>query len=163
MENSWNLSWTPDQVSIEKNGKNWMYELVTAPYCALCGRKYWKKICWDEDRHNNMKLANGVFHFGFYHADYKEKEYQDNLSEHIIALKSNSFFAEPIGTSMAMSIINNYQVLLDAQLLIPVPSFNTECNHAFSLCEFISKHLESSMGIKISIQVALDKIKNYIF
>jgi len=157
MGNSWDVTWAPNQATVIMNGESLIYELVTQPFCSLCGRKYWKRFCWDSVRHENLKLATGVFHMGFYHADHSKKNYEDKLSDHIIELKSHSDFAGPIGTCMALSIVNNYKILLEGQLLVPVPSYGTDKNHAFSLCEIISEHLKNSMDITIPVQIALEK------
>lgn len=161
----WDISWTPERVFVKaKNDeKTWTYELATPPYCELCGRKLaGGKICWDDDRHKNLKFAERVFQMGYYFPtkDLAEQEGQDILSQHILGLKSDSNYATPIGQAMALTMVNRFKEMLNANLFVPVPSYGTDQNHAYTLCEIISEHLKQSLDIDMPIQIALRKIKN---
>lgn len=160
----WDISWTKERIFIqEKDNQQWTYDLTTEPYCDKCGKSLVGGVfCWDDDRHNNLKSAESAFQMGFYYSNSK-LEFQgesDILSQHILKLKDNTRYAEPIGIAMAMTMINNYKEMLNADLLVPVPSYNKISNHATALCETISNHVEKTLEIKLQVHNALKKITN---
>lgn len=164
MSEEWDVNWTSERVLLHNNitGKNWTYELVSPPCCNICGKELVRGKCWDYDRHSNLVQAERTFQMGFYFPSARQElqASSDILSQHILNLKDHSQYARPIGTAMAMTLINNYKEMLNVQFFVPVPSYGTDCNHAASLCEIISKHVENTLGIKIPVQIALNKIKN---
>jgi len=123
----WNLSWENGKVILGKKSseKIWHYDLTTPPYCDICGRSLVRrKICWDSERHKNLELAEKTFQMGFYFP-YTKLDLQDEsdiLSQHIIRMKNDNGYAELIGTAMALTVVNNYKEMLDADILVPSPS-----------------------------------------
>jgi len=142
--------------------KHWTYELLEEPYCVKCGNSLFRgSMCFDSHRHNCLTLADGSFQLGKYYGTTKlnRQDESDILTQHIHLLKDDSSFAEPIGTAMALAIINKYKILQDANLLVPIPSYEKLKNHSYALCEIICDHLQTS-GITVSINPALRKIKD---
>lgn len=165
MLNGWHLTWNPSQIVLKKkdSGTVWHYKLTTPPYCNECGRSLiLRKICWDSERHKNLELAKKTFQMGYYFP-YAKLEFQDEsdiLSQHILNMKSDHQLAELIGTAMAMTIINNYKELLDADILVPAPSFGTVDNHSYALCKIISEHLKQRMNVNTLVNNAINKVKD---
>jgi len=162
---NWEILWDPKQVKVTRKstGNERSYLLVQQPTCHDCGNFLIRReICWDFKRHENLANAEQTFQLGKYYPIRKRSEQDevDSLSQHIIELKDNNEFAEPIGMAMAMSIVNRYKQLMDADFLIPIPSFGIRENHVFHLCKIISEHLESIDGKKIPVLNGLKKIKN---
>jgi predicted amidophosphoribosyltransferase len=161
---SWEIEWKGDVVAVHRVGdaKHWVYELTEEPYCKDCGNSLLRNtMCWDFHRHRCLTLASGSFQLGKYYGATKlnRQEYRDILTQHIHSLKDNFDFAAPIGTAMALAIMNKYRVLQDADLLVPVPSYGQSRNSSSALCEVIANHL-ANKGISISVNNALRKIKD---
>ena len=75
-------------------------------------------------------------------------------------MKNDNHYAEIIGTAMALTVINNYKEMLDADVLVPAPSFGSTFNHSYALCETISAHLNKTMNLNLLVNNAIDKVRN---
>jgi len=163
MLGKWELSWNKQRIILEnqESKRPWTYELTQPTYCSHCGRSLLRgKFCWDKIRHENLQFAEKVFQLGLYYPRYKleEQPQADILTQHILALKDDHEFSQPIGESMAMTLLNNYREMLDADFLVPVPSYGNNSDHSMAICEVISEHIRKVMNIKIKVQNALKKI-----
>ena len=163
MKGSWNLKWSKERVFLQNptTEKKWTYELAEPPYCLHCGRSLVRgSFCWDDIRHQNLQFTDKTFQLGTYYPTAKVEELQpetDILTQHILGLKSDHEYAQPIGEAMAMSMINNYREMLDADLMIPIPSYDTNENHTNALCNVISEHIQKTMGKTIDVQTGITK------
>jgi predicted amidophosphoribosyltransferase len=159
----WDLSWSPQKIFLHniETGVDWTYELATPPYCNHCGRSLLRgQFCWDTIRHENLQSSDKVFHLGLYYPRTKldKQPKTDILTQHILALKDDHSFAQPIGQSMAMTILNTYKEMMDADLFVPVPSYGTNFNHSSALCDVMSKHLQNSLNRRIDVHNCIQKI-----
>ena len=61
----------------------------------------------------NRVYAMGVYHKGISHPQ---------LTSHILDMKKNKEFAEPLSSALKCSIENRYPELTDTEIIIPVPN-----------------------------------------
>ncbi len=164
----WIVEWDNTRIKLRDKikEKDWIYRLVKSPLCEICGRSLIKgtkdNVCWDSYRHKRLSLANKTFQLGEYFARTKLdiQEYEDILSQHILGLKDNEKYAEPIGVAMGMGMVKRYPQMLDADYFVPIPSYNSDRNHSTAICETISRYLHETIGKEITTHNCLMKVKD---
>ena len=133
----WQVVIKDDQVELSNYDKRWKRFLPSGFYncsinvslCPTCG--YPKKSnlpgteCWREANHEKLVDADGVFQIGFYYNEKsKEKEKMDDkLSQHINNIGKDPKFVTPLALAMFEIAQTKYQELLEADLIIPIPSY----------------------------------------
>ena len=107
---NWKCSWFNDhvQVSLKKFSQSFNYKLVHEPCCKICGTPLIQGECGEFYRDRKLKLADGAFQLGHYFPVKKidEKDEDDRLTNHLLNLKDDSSYAEPIGKALALLIIS---------------------------------------------------------
>ena len=95
------------------------YKLIEEPYCHKCGQP---DVTTDKCfMHRDLYGFDRIYVMGKY-----LKTEDDLLSAHILKLKENKSYAEPLGSALALTVIDFYPELLKADVLVPVPLHVTE-------------------------------------
>lgn len=105
---------------------------VNMSLCPICGLPKQSNLpgtkCWSKKNHKRLEYADGVFQIGFYYNKESQDEMKsgDNLSQHMDNIKKNTKFATPLALAMFEVAQTKYQHLLEADLIIPIPSFSKD-------------------------------------
>lgn len=89
---------------------------------------------------------------------YLKSSIEDLLSDHILKLKKEKAYAEPLGIALALVVMNRYPELLNSDLIVPVPLHPKEFsergyNQAYELANVVGRQLN------IPVSYALIKTK----
>lgn len=166
MFQNWEVSWEDNKINIHKIGdeEKWIYELIKPPFCEMCGRSLiMGKYCFDDYRHTKLELADRTFQLGNYYPMSKidEQVYEDILTQHILRLKNNNDYAEPIGIAMAMAMtkIPEYKIMLNADVLVPIPSYEKQLNHSMAICNVMSDYVKNHHNIEMPVLTILRRLR----
>lgn len=90
------------------------YKLIEEPYCHICSQPdVTTKNC---SMHKHLYGFDRIYVMGKY-----LKTEDDLLSAHILKLKEDKQYAEPLGKALTLTVIDFYPELLRADVLVPVP------------------------------------------
>jgi len=118
------------------------YILLKEPYCLKCAYPgVTKEECpWHWDDYGFER----IYAMGAYLSSSTQEGYSDLLSKHIRGLKKFPAYSIPLGLGLAECMRNKYPELLEMDLIVPVPLFETE--------------LKESAGVKYNQSVELSKV-----
>lgn len=146
-----------------------IYNIITKNICPACGspailKSTNRSRCFESYLHNSLKDTDGVFQLGYYHKYSTEKEPMkgDRLSKDILGLKNNPSFGVPIAKSMFLLMNKYFPILLDADMIVPVPNHSDDV-HSDAKAVALSKELTNeytNAGKQITNTHALLKVKN---
>ncbi|AJA92715.1 hypothetical protein A7X95_04605 [Candidatus Nitrosopelagicus brevis] len=138
-ENEWKIKSQGDHYELFQYDKRFKDFLSSGIYnitvnlniCEICGldkRSNLDKICHRKNNHERLKFTDGVFQIGYYYNRHvlDKKPKNDQLTTHIQNLKDRIEFAEPLAMVAIDIIKNNHNSLLEADFIIPVPSFSKD-------------------------------------
>ncbi len=83
-----------------------------------------KYECLEGYLHDHLKDADGTFQLGHYYkkSSMTLRKPEDILNEDIWELKRDSEYAKPLAKALFMIIKHHFPILLNADLIIPVPN-----------------------------------------
>ena len=151
---SWSGQFYPDRVEIYKNGSMFVnYELLPNNCCEKCSAPLILGVCSNCEDLNQFRR---LYAMGIYHAGYRDGD----LSRHILSLKHDRSFAEPLSLALSLVIKNKYPELLKVDCLIPIPIHDDKLeekgfNQSYQLSYELSKN------IHIRTIDCMEQIKNY--
>ncbi len=167
--------WKTDRVevyqkSIEKEIHHGHFNVITKPLCEHCGNPDMLKtsnglICFEDHYlHQSLKAVDGVFQLGHYYKKSSSdlREPKDILNNIIWALKKDEDWAIPLAQSMFMAIQKNFPMLLDVELIVPVPNHVLDpysAAKAVALANQLGNEFEK-FGKLAQVVNALRKVKN---
>jgi predicted amidophosphoribosyltransferase len=136
-EVQWKVILKGDQVKVSKYQEIFQKFILAGFYnctingniCSICGfpkqSNLPKTKCWREQNHKKLKYTDGVHQIGFYYNKKSLDEITggDLLSQHMNNLYENTKFVTPLALAMVEIAQTKYKYLLEADLIIPVPSF----------------------------------------
>lgn len=155
----WEGEWKDDhiKVSYPSSSVSMEYKLAKQPCCKTCGTPLFQgKECGESIRDSSLELANGSFQLGRYYASRLEQYHTDPLTKNIIGLKNNPDYAVPIGIALSLLMLNRYELLLEVDTLIPIPSKH---NQSIELCKVISDVIFEQTGKRIEVNNCIRKDK----
>jgi len=146
-----------------------IYNIITGKICSICGDPRMLKIqgefhCLESYLHNSLKDTDGIFQLGYYHKKYSTAKLMENdmLSKDILGLKNDPNYAIPLAKSMFLLMKNYFPILLDVDVIVPVPNHVDDSNsHAKAVAlsnELANEYIRA--GKQVNVVHALSKIKN---
>jgi len=167
--------WKTDRVEVYQkgNGKeihHGYFNVITKPICEHCGNPDMLKtskghICFEDHYlHKSLKDVDGVFQLGHYYKKTSSdlREHGDILNDCIWQLKRDKDWAIPLAQSMFMVIQKNFPMLLDVELIVPIPNHILDPNSdakAVALVNQLGNEFEK-FGKSAQVVCALRKVKN---
>ena len=146
-----------------------IYNIITGKICPICGDPRMIKIqgeykCLESYLHDSLKDTDGVYQLGYYHKKYSTAKTLENdiLSQDILRLKNNPNYAIPIAKSMFLLMKTNFPILLDIDIIVPVPNHSDdEFSHskAVALSNELTKEYDRA-GKHVDVVHALLKVQN---
>ena len=146
-----------------------IYNIITGNICSKCGAPRMIKTkgefhCLESYLHNSLRDTDGVFQLGYYIKKYSTatRMKNDMLSKDILCLKNDPNYAIPLAKSMFLLMKNHFPILLDADIIVPVPNHSDDPNantKAIALSNELTNEYSRS-GKQVSVINALSKTKN---
>ena len=143
---SWEVIFKDDKIAVFCGSKYYGdYILLQEPYCLKCACPgvTTMECSWHDDDYGFER----IYAMGAYLSSSTAEGYNDLLSKHIRGLKKFPGYSIPLGLGLAECVKNRYPELLEADLIVPVPLFETELkvsgevkyNQAAELAKVLSK------------------------
>jgi hypothetical protein len=144
-----------DRICVYLGSKKWgEYILLKEPYCHKCSCPgvSTDKCRWHDDDYGFERLyAMGAYLKSEVRKQSGEK---DSLSKHIVGLKQYPRYATPLGLGLVLCVRHLYPELMQSDLIVPVPKFETELKiatdpigYTYNQAVELSKVLSSNLGI----------------
>lgn len=167
--------WKTDRVEVYQKSNNKTihhghFNVISKSLCKHCGNPDMLKtskgyICFEDHYlHQSLKDVDGVFQLGYYYKKTSSylRESEDILNDCIWQLKWDEDWAIPLAQSMFMAIQKNFPMLLDVELIIPVPNHPLDPNSGAKAVALANQLGNEFKKLKKSAQVvyALRKVKN---
>lgn len=128
--------WKTDRVEVYQRSNtrevhHGHFNVITKPLCEHCGNPDMLKgsdgttVCFEDHYlHKSLKDVDGVFQLGHYYKKSSSdlREEKDILNSTIWGLKKDEDWAIPLAKSMFMAIQKNFPILLNVELIVPVPN-----------------------------------------
>lgn len=167
--------WKTDRIEVYQKGIDMEthfghFNVITKPLCAKCGNPDMVKtsngtFCLEDSYlHKSLKDVDGVFQLGHYYkkSSYDLREPKDILNYCIWELKKDEDWAIPLAQSMFMVIEKTFPMLLDVELIVPVPNHKLDPNFGAKAVA-LAIQLENEFkkfGKPAQVVYALRKVKN---
>jgi competence protein ComFC len=119
------------------------YEMLKEPYCGICAApQVDTNTCYNDHKNDFFDKVNSI---GIYYQ--KDFHKNDLLSEHILKLKNDKDYAEPLGKSMAIIAKEKCTSILDCDGIVPMPLYVSEFylrgfNQALELSKVIKRETQ---------------------
>ena len=93
--------------------------------CKECGLP---SPCYSSSNHTNLAKADGVYQIGFHYNKENESKrpHNDYLTLHMQNLEQGTEYAAPLALAMFEIAQEKYAYLLEADVIVPVPSFTKD-------------------------------------
>jgi len=119
------------------------YELIKEPYCKICAHpEVSTEECTEDHPTDGFDRA---YTMGIYYPLHSGKS--NLITKHILKLKRDPDYASPLGIAMAITIMKIYPILLESDIMVPVPSTVEELktkrfNHSSELSKVLTAQLK---------------------
>lgn len=167
--------WKTNRVEVYQKGNgrevyHGHFNVITKPLCEHCGNPDMVKtsngyVCFEDHYlHISFKDVDGAFQLGYYYkkTSYDLRESGDILNSCIWRLKRDVDWATPLAQSMFMAIQKNFPMLLDVELIVPVPNHILDPNSdakAVALANQLGNEFTKFLK-PAQVVCALRKVKN---
>ena len=166
--------WEKNHIAVyQTNGterfRHGIYGVITKQVCEKCGNPYMLRIkgkleCMESYLHTQIGDVDQIFQLGHYYKKNTifKKEEEDVLSQDILELKRDPDYAGPIANAMFLIIKKNISMLLNADVIVPVPNHEDDY-HADAKAVALASELQNEFhkdGKDIELMHALRKKVN---
>lgn len=159
----WWIEFKDKEISVYFGSKYYGdYVVLQEPYCLKCAfPNVTTEDCgWHWDDYGFER----IYAMGAYLSPKTDEGYSDLLSKHIRGLKRYPAYSVPLGLALAECVKNMHKELLDMDLIVPMPLFETELKVSKKGVEYnqaveLTKVLSNEVGIHYIEAVAKTREK----
>lgn len=147
---SWRVDFRDTGIAVFFGSKYYgEYVLLKEPFCSKCAYPgvTTEECSWHWDDYGFERL----YAMGAYLSSSTREGYRDLLSKHIRGLKKFPRYSVPLSLGLAECMRNKYPELLEMDLIVPVPLFETELKMSegeeYNQSVELSKVISQEVGI----------------